>query len=340
MKKGIILSLICLFIVCGCGQVPKLQDGKEAVITFKKDKKEHKISAEDLYNELKSKFGLQATIDMIDSYILKEEFKDYIKTAEDTAKSYIDPYIEQYGEEGFLQMIQQQSSYSSIDAYKNSLFLSIMQNHAMEEYAKTLITDKEINKYYEDEVKGDVEVYQILIMSKAKDTMTEKEIEEAEKTAKNTANDIIKKLNASKDKNKLNYFKELVKEYSEDETSKKKDGSLGYINYSDLGANYDAILDEAYNIKNNEYSKKVIETELGYHVIYRTNIKEKDKLEDVKEDIISTLVQNKLTTIPTISVDSMKYWRELYNLNIVDSDIDKQYGLYMNDLSNSAINGN
>ena len=71
MKKGLLLSLICLLTLCGCGKIPTLQNGEEAVITFAKDDVEHKISAEELFEELKANFGLEATLKVIDTYILE-----------------------------------------------------------------------------------------------------------------------------------------------------------------------------------------------------------------------------------------------------------------------------
>ncbi len=86
MKKKIILSLICLLTLCGCGKIPKLQNGEEAVITFAKGDVKHQISAEELYKELKDNFGLEATLKVIDTYILETEFADYKDEAQRVLK--------------------------------------------------------------------------------------------------------------------------------------------------------------------------------------------------------------------------------------------------------------
>ena len=334
MKK-IILSLICLLALCGCGEIPKLQNGEEAVVTFAKDGKEHKISAEELYEELKNNFGLEATIKVIDTYVLESEFADYMKEAKDNAESYINAMIESYGsKETLLQEIIDKTNYNSIEAYQEYLYLSFMQSHGIEEYAKKQVTDKEINKYYENEVKGDVEIYHILITPDVTDDMKTSEKTKAEEDAKIVAQDIIKKL--KKADNTLEEFKKLVKEYSDDESTKEKDGNLGYINYGDLDENYDELLDTAYKLKDGKYSTDVITTELGYHVIYRNAIKEKDKLEDIKEDIIETLAYEKLEKDNEMSIKAMKYYRENNNMKITDSELDRQYGIYLNNLINQA----
>ena len=55
MKKKLFLLTLSLFLICGCGKIPKLKNGEEAVVTFKNG---DKISADDLYNELKKNYAL------------------------------------------------------------------------------------------------------------------------------------------------------------------------------------------------------------------------------------------------------------------------------------------
>ena len=337
MKKGILLSLVCLLLLGGCGKIPTLKNGEEAVVTFKKGDEEHMISAEELFEELKNSFGLNATIKLVDTYILEKEFADYVDEAKENAKNFVDAQVESLGgEQEFLTELRNQTGYTDREAYENYLYMSYMQSHAVEEYAKSLVTDKEIKEYYDKDAKEDVEVYQILITPEVKDSMTSDEKKEAESAAKKKAEEVIKKLNESEDKNKLDTFKKLVKEYSEDESTKDKDGNMGYINYSDLDSNYDELLDALYKLKNGEYSKKVITTELGYHVIYRNASKDKAKLEDMKDEIIETLANEKINTDTDLSLNSMKHYRELYNMKIIDSTLDRQYGIYLNNLANST----
>ncbi len=334
MKKKIILSMLCLFLLCGCGKIPKLKNGEEAVITFAKDGKKHKISADDLYQELKNNFGLEATVKLINSYILENEFASYKEKAESDAKNYMDGLIEAYGDETkLLEAVQSNTNYSTLEAYQDYLYLSFMETHATKEYAKTLVTDKEIDAYYKDEVKGDVEIYHILVTPKVTDGMKDEEKTKAEDTAKETINKIIKELDESKDK--LDTFKKLVKKYTEDESTKSKDGNLGYINYGDLSDKYDELIDAAYKLKDGEYSKSIITTEMGYHVIYRKSIKEKDKLKDIKDEIIESLAERKMQQ-GNLAVDSLKYYRKLYNMEIIDSTLNRQYGIYLNNLANKG----
>ena len=52
------------------------------------------------------------------------------------------------------------------------------------------------------------------------------------------------------------------------------------------------------------------------------------------------IMQNKLASKEgqTLMVDAIKHYREIYELNIVDSEISSQYGRYMNNLINNAKN--
>ena len=95
MKKK--LGIICLgaLLLAGCG-TPKLENGKEAVITFKDDAK---ISVDDLYTKLKDEYGLNALISMIDTYILEKEFPDYVATAKTSAENTVKSAIANYESE-------------------------------------------------------------------------------------------------------------------------------------------------------------------------------------------------------------------------------------------------
>lgn len=339
IKKEFVLGLICLTLLSGCGKTPKLQNNEEAVVTFKKGDLEHAISAEDVYEELKKNFGLEATLKLIDTYIFETEFESYKDTAKKDAENYIKAWEENNGgEEALLNAIRQYTNYDTIEGFQEYLYVSYLESHAIEEYAKTLVTEKEIKSYYKNDVKGDVELYHILITPKVTDDMSSDDKAKAEETAKNTILNIIDEL--KKSKNSFETFKELVKKYSEDESSKEKDGSLGFLNYHDLDSKYDELLDKAHKLNDGDYSKELITTELGYHVIFRKSTKEKEKLEDIKDNIIETLAGEKMNSITTISTDAMKYYRKLYNMDIIDSTLDRQYGIYLNNQLNKSTESN
>ncbi len=324
MKKKICLLSICVLLLAGCGKVSKLANGQDAVVSFK-DKE--KISVDDLYDNMKKDYALQALINMIDTYIYETEFADFVDDAKTYAQNYINSMIDNYGgEDAFVEALQQYG-YSTIDAYQKNIYMSYLQNHGTEEYAKTLVTDKDIEKYYKNTAQGDVEISHILITADVTNDMSEDEAKEAQDTAKKKAESIIKELKESGDLAKS--FEELAKKYSKDDATKDNGGALGKITYGDLSSDYDELLKAAYEIKDGELYGKVITTELGYHVIMKTKSYEKESLEDMKEDIIKILADDLLDNTSDISLKSLQYYREQYDLKIEDKDLKKQYDNYM-----------
>lgn len=331
MKKKILLLSLCLLLATGCGkQIPKLKNGEEAVVTIKDGAK---ISVDDLYQKVKTDHALQSLISMIDKQLLEDKYKDSIEDATTYADSTIKSLEEQYGDD-LQTMIAQYTGYQTIDGYKEYLYISNLQNVAIEDYAKNEVTDKEIKDYYKNKVVGDIEVSHILITPKVTDSMTEDEITAAEEEALNKANDLIKELNDTKDvKSK---FEQLAKANSDDESTASNGGSLGYINYGTLSNDYDSIIDEAIKIKDGSISTKAIKTSLGYHIIYRSNQKQKATLDDVKDTIIETLANEKMASDSTISAKAMQQLRKEYKVEIQDTELKEQYAKYIqNSLSSN-----
>ena len=335
MKKKLFLLTLSLFLIAGCGKIPKLKNGEEAVVTFENG---DKISANDLYNELKESYALDATINLIDTKILEKEFKkdvDDAKTyAEDTIKSMKKTYG---GEDEWLQTIQYYTGFSTIKAYQNYIYLNYLQNKAAEKYAKTLVTDKQVQKYFDDIYFGDISINHILITPSVKSGADEETTKKAESEAKKKAEEVISKLNDAKKAGRdiKEEFTSLAKEYSDDAATKKNGGSLGYINLNNLGTNYDELVNAAIKLKDGEYSTSVITTELGYHVILRIKQKDKGTLKDAEDNIRTILSQDKLTSETNINVKAMDYFRKKYGVKIIDSSIESQYSKYINNALNA-----
>lgn len=330
MKKKLVALCAIMLLASGCGKVPKLENGKEAIVSFSNG---DKISVDDFYTKLKDSMGLNTLITMVDTYILETEFKDYVDTAKDNAEAAINALITQYdGEENLLSAIQSQTSYQTIEAFQDYYYLSYMQSHAIEEYAKTKITDDEIEKYYKNESIGDMEISHILITVDVEDDATSDEKTAAEDAAKNTVKEIIEKLNTAK-KNKEDItetFTSLAKEYSKDDDTKDKGGALGKINYGTLSSSYDELIDAATKLKDGEYSTSVITTELGYHVILKTKSYEKDTLENLKDSITETLAEEYITeNSSSIGLNALQHYRKEYGMEIEDDEIKKQYSNYI-----------
>ena len=71
MKKKILIALLILGCTAGCGKVPKLSNGKEAVVSFEDTK--ISISADDLYNEIKEKSLEEKEIEKMKKILTEEK---------------------------------------------------------------------------------------------------------------------------------------------------------------------------------------------------------------------------------------------------------------------------
>jgi len=330
MKKKAIILGACTLLLCGCGKtIPTLSNGDQAVVTFENG---DKISVNDLYNKIKDDYALQALIQMIDLKILESEYPDEIESKKETAESTIKAMEEQYGKDTFIQLLQNYG-FSSKEAYQETYYVNSLQNLAILDYGKSKVTDKELQKYYDESVYGDILVSHILITADTTSDMTSEQKTEAENKAKDQVKSIIDEL--KKSDNAKEKFAELAKKYSKDDSTKENGGSLGYINIGTLSEEYDEIVKTANSLKDNSYSTEVITTELGYHVIYRESQKEKASFDEVKETIRETLGEKKLNADSTMSITALTELRKKYGVEIVDSEIQKQYGNY---ISNTIAN--
>ena len=337
MKKKVLILGVCSLLLCGCGKIPTLSNGDEAVVTFKEGEM---ISANDFYEEIKNSFGLDTLLNMIDKHIFEAEFPDEMENGEAYAKAAIDQLRTNYETEEELLQALQYYGYQTVEAYQNFVYISYMQNVAIEAYVRNNITEEELQDYYDNDVYPDMTISHILITPDVTDDMSDEEKEEAENTAKEQIENIIDELNEAKDNGEdiETTFAKLAKEYSEDDDTKDDGGNLGEINIGSLDSNYDELIKAANSLKDGEYSTEVITTELGYHVILKTATGEKASYDDSVDSMKDAITEDKLNNDQSLMVDAIRYYRELYELDIVDSELDNQYSIYMNNLINTYEN--
>lgn len=313
MKK-LLLPILCvglLFTGCGEKTIPVLENGEEVVA--KLDGKD--ITANDLYNELKNQGGTNILVNLIDEFIANKEVKD-----DEEASKFADAQIatlkaqyESYGED-FDKVLK--TYYDSIDELKEEIILDYKKNKVVENYVKSTISDKEVNNYYKNNVFGAMNVRYILVKPEVTDDMTDEEKVEAENKALDEAKDIIKKLKDGKK------FEDLAKKHSDDASTASNGGLYE-------GFEKDEVVEEFWNasasLKDNEYTKEPVKSSYGYFVISRISQDKKPTLEKVREDILTTLTNEKLAEDENLSVKAMIEVRKNYNLDIIDSDILSQY---------------
>lgn len=311
MKKKILGVIICLTLLAGC-QTAKLEDGKSSVVTFK----EGGISAETLFESLKSKYGTETIINLIDTELLSREYT----TESDSEKAYIEQYVKTYKKEWKDNFESNLSAYfgvSSEKEFREFLKLSYRRNMWTTDYAQSIVTDTEINDYYNDTLVGDITARHILIKSKATNSMTDKEKKAEEEKALNLAKEIIAKLG------KGEKFESLAKEYSDDTATSEKGGKLEVFNDR---SSYDVnFLKEAIKLEVGKYSKEPVKSQYGYHIIYKTKQETKPELSKVKESIIKKIASEKISSDSSFTSKALVALREKYEMKITDTTLKNGY---------------
>lgn len=305
---GGILATVLVVVIIWPDRIAKLEDGKEPVAQIKGKV----VTADELYEDMKQVYSINSLLDKLDNKILEKKYPE-TEEMNDELKSQAENYYKAY--EQYYQMDKEtflsNNGFADEKAFIEYLRLQYRRNKYTEDYAKSLITDNDVNKYYENEVYGDINTKHMLV--KVDSSASDEEKKEAEKTAK----EIISKLDSGKT------FDEVKKEYKDK------------VTYEELGyKSYNASLEEAYmkemkNLKNDSYSKTPVETSYGYHVVYRIDQKEKPKLKDIKEQIIEELANKKIADDTTLSSTSLKKMREDAGLKFSDTVLEKKYEAYL-----------
>ena len=304
---GILITVLVVVIIWP-DRIATLKDGTQPVAEIDG----YTVTANDLYEDMKDVYSISSLLDKIDNKILEEKYPETDEMNDELkqqAESYYSAYKQYYkmDKETFLS----NNGFGSEKAFLEYLRLQYRRNKYAEDYIKTLISDKEVEKYYEDKVYGDINTKHILVKvdSSASD--------EDKKKAEDLAKEIISKLNDGKS------FDEVKEEYKDQITYEE----LGYKSYN---ANLESAYMEAMQkLENNSYSKEPVKTSYGYHVIYRIDQKEKPALEDVKEEIIDSLVSEKKSEDKNISYVALDKMREESGLKFSDTVLEKKYNTYM-----------
>ena len=314
---------ICL-LVTGCGNNAELKDNNTVVKTD-----EGKITADQLYESLRDKYGISVLIDMIDHQLFDEKYETD-ETEEETINAQIEQMKSQYNndEEAFQAAITQYLGVEDEDELRDMLSLEYKRNLAIEEHVQDSITDDEIEKYYDDEVIGDIKVRHILISPETTDDMSTEEQTEAEEKAKKEAEDLIKKLDDGAD------FEKLAKEYSDDTGSASDGGLIDYFNKDD---NMDeAFLNASIDLEEGKYTEEPVQSSFGYHIILKLDQKKKPKLNKVKNDIIETLAEEKLNEDAALRYNALIEIREEAGIKFNDDSLKKDYDDLMQQLLDSV----
>ena len=320
-KLFVILSTIALasIAITGCGKKAELKDGAEVAVSVKGSQ----ITATEFYEQIK-KDNISSLIDKIDHDLLDEDYKT--DEAENKAvKSQMDQIKNYYGsnESTYKSILLQYFGVNNDEEFEELLRLEYKRNKAVKDYISANLTDKEIEKYYNDNIYGKIKASHILISVDASDKATDDEKKEADEVAKKKAQEVIEKLkNGEK-------FSDLAKEYSTDTSNNEKGGDLGYFDPNDM---VDEFKEAVLKLKNDEYTTEPVKTKFGYHIILRVDQKEKESLDSLKDSIKEKLASQKISDDNSVYYESLVKFRESKELKWNDTELEKSYNDYMNNL--------
>ena len=326
MKKKLIIMILTVSLVTGCGKsIPKLDNGQEALIEFGDGTS---YSVDEVWEEVKETYALDVVLDKIDKKILEEEYAD----REDEVQEYVDTYetslrasyVDESGnyDEESLNNQLMAYGYNSIDEYLEQVRISYLQSLAATDYAKSLLTDKEIEDYYDDEVVGDIDCVHILIEPDSdSDEDDEAALERAEETIAAIQEDVKSGTSIA----------DAFKKYEDDDEVTYQE--LGYFNKGEMESAFE---EAAYDLAVDDYTLEPVKTSYGYHIIYKVDEKEKDALDDVREDIEDKLAEEKLSDDASLSVNALIELRDTYGVTWYDSELEDAYNKYMNYLINQS----
>lgn len=304
---GFLLATLIFRCIFWPDRIATLKDGTQPVAKLK----DETITADDLYEDMKEYYSVNALLNTIDDLILSKMYPSNDEMESDikkTADYYYSAYEKNYGytKDAFLS----QYGFADEKAFLESLRLDYRKNKYYEKYALDLVTDSEIDKYYKDEVFGDVDSKHILV-STGEDGLSDEE-------AKKLANEIIDKLN------KGTSWEDVVKEYKDKIVSEE----LGYNAFN--ASLESAYLKECKDLAVGTYSKTPVLTSYGYHIVYKIAQKDKPKLEDVKDDVKEVLANKKKEADTNLYYKALIKMREDAGLEFSDTKLADEYKKYMN----------
>ncbi len=306
---GILLTILVVIIIWP-DRIATLEDGTQNVATIDG----HNYTADDLYEDMKDHYSVSLLLDLIDNDLLTtlyEENDEMKEEVNSNAEYYLNMYNQYYGytQEQFLS----ENGFANYDAFLDYLKLDYRRNKYLDDYVKENISDKEVEKYYKENVFGDINCQHILVETSSSDDDGKLNDDDA----KALAEEIIDKLNDGTS------WEDVQKEYKDK------------ITFEDLGyQSWNANLEESFmtalkGLSKNSYSKEPTKTSYGYHVIYRLDQKDTPELKDVKEDIIEKIATDKKSEDSNLLYKALISLRKENKLEFSDTVLGSKYNAYV-----------
>lgn len=262
MKKSIrqlLLTAASIALVSGPVALAPIAHAQEDAIAVIGDTT---ITKEDLYNEMKAQYGMNALRGKIIETVLRGAVKDadaLKKSAEDEVKKQIE---ELGGEEVFNQFLAYQNL-GTPEQYKHQLYIRNMMQEVVS--ADMDMSDEAIKAYYENGYQPNMEAQHILVKTE----------EEAKKA--------IERINNGEE------FDAVAKEISQD-PSGQNGGLLSPFQPGQMVPEFENAVK---SLQNGEMTKEPVKSQFGYHIIKVINNGEKKPLEEIKDQVTEAYKQSK-----------------------------------------------
>ena len=269
MKKKFVgaLALASTFALAACSN-----GSSENVATTKYGN----VTKDEFVTAMKDTVGEQTLQRLVLTKVLEGSIED-AKSLKTAADEEVAKLVAQYGGEPGLLAALQQSGITSVDAYRQTLYLNKLMTEAVKKAAN--FSEEDIKAYY-DAWEPKITVQHILIAAKSDASDEEKA------TAKAKAEELIQQLKDGAD------FAELAKANSADTGTAAKGGQIGPFKRSDMVTEFSTA---AYDLKNvGDITETPVQTQFGYHIIKLVSKEEKKPFDEMKEQMEKEMLDAKL----------------------------------------------
>lgn len=321
---ALILSLTYLKVV------PRVKNGDEILASLKGKN----ITAQSLYEELRSQYGNDKLINIIDSYIAEKEVKttDEDKKYVDEVVDYYKQYAEYYGTDlaTFLANYVGLKGVTTEKEFREYVLADYKKTLAVQKYIGNEASEKDLKKYYKENFSDTITAKHILVSIDAE----AKDQEAAEKEALNKAKSLIKELKKTSKDKLVSKFESLAEENSDDTATYSKGGLIENFTKKDVE---EAFFNAANDLKDGEYTKEPVKTSYGYHIILKESSTPVEKYSKIKDKVKKEYAQNLMNEVPTLSINKWKELRKKYKLSIKDTEMKKAYNNYVDEAIKNAL---
>ncbi|MEG0366950.1 MAG: peptidylprolyl isomerase [Coprobacillus sp.] len=306
------LALASLLVLSGCSNTSTVKNNDGKYIVSSIDGKD--ILADDIYKNMTStSTGKNALFSYVLDELVKANFpitSEMKENAAEIVKNIKANYKSQYSDEADakLESALASSGYDSIEAYEESLVFSLQYSEFIKKYVKDNF-DTVFEDYYKKENPKYMSIIKVNVADMNNVTTDEKaKLEEVTSLLKT-------------DKS----FEEIASQYSDDDATKSKKGSLGIVDStSGLTDTYGEAVEKATTSLKVGSRSEQIKGEDGYYFLYASS----NKKEDIKKELNAVDIDSPLLVYDTY-IHFLVF--NTYELKYGNEDTEKQIKQFVED---------